>query len=108
MSNSFERKSRRSTKARGAVSRRDLLKGAASVALGSMAGVTGARAQYSGLTPGGGEVPFRLPSGAMNYLDRNEYIHNMEIVSHLSGPSVDSGEPLMAMWARGGGCPAGC
>ena len=101
MSNSFESKLPRSTEARGAVSRRDLLKGAASVALGSMAGVTGARAQYSGLTPGGGEVPFRLPSGAMNYLDRNEYIHNMEIISHLSGPTVDGGEPLMAMWARG-------
>ena len=61
----------------------------------------GARAQYTGLTPGGGEVPFRLPLGAMNYLDRNEYIHNMEIISHLSGPRVDGGEPLMAMWAKG-------
>ena len=39
--------------------------------------------------------------GAMNSLDRNEYIHNMEIVSHLSGPRVDGGEPMMAMWARG-------
>ena len=101
MSHSFEGKSQKSTQGRGGLSRRDLLKGVASVAVGSLAGVTGARAQYTGLTPGGGEVPFRLPMGAMNALDRNEYIHNMEIVSHLSGPRVDGGEPMMAMWAEG-------
>jgi hypothetical protein len=46
-------------------------------------------------------TPFPLPSGALNYLDRNQYIHNMEIVSFLEGPQTAGGEPLMAMWARG-------
>ena len=39
--------------------------------------------------------------GALTYLDRKQYIHNMEIISHLSGTAVSGGEPLMAMWARG-------
>ena len=50
---------------------------------------------------GGLGVPFRLPSGALNYLDRNEYINNMEIISFIEGPQIRSGEPLMVMWARG-------
>ena len=85
-------------KSRG-VNRRQVLAGAAGAALSSMVG--SGRAQYSGLMEGGGTVPFRLPLGALNYLDRNEYIENMEIISYVDGPQISSGDPLMAMWARG-------
>jgi hypothetical protein len=87
------------------ISRRALLKNAAGAALAaagaSLSGVLDAGAQVTGLTPGGGKVPFRLPPGALNYLDRKQYIHNMEIHAHLSGASINGGEPLMAMWAKG-------
>ena len=81
--------------------RRKLLAGAAGAAVAGLAGSMSARAQYSGLMEDGLGVPFRLPMGALNYLDRNEYISNMEIISYTEGPQVASGEPLMAMWARG-------
>jgi hypothetical protein len=81
------------------LSRRSLLKGAAATAMAGLS--TSLQAQYSGIMEDGLGVPFRLPSGALNYLDRNEYIHNMEVISYLEGPEIRSGEPLMAMWARG-------
>ncbi len=81
--------------------RRKLLTGAAGAAVAGLAGSMSAKAQYSGLMEDGLGVPFRLPMGALNYLDRNEYINNMEIISYTEGPQVASGEPLMAMWARG-------
>jgi hypothetical protein len=94
-----------SARERGGLSRRALLKKAAGAALAAAgAGITGAigvSAQTTGLMPGGGKVPFRLPAGALDYLDRKQYIHNMEIHAHLSGTSVSGGEPLMAMWAKG-------
>lgn len=83
------------------LSRRKVLAGGASAALLGLAGPMLARAQYSGLMEDGGGVPFRLPMGALNYLDRNEYISNMEIISFIEGPQLSSGEPLMTMWARG-------
>ena len=87
------------------ISRRALLRNVAGVALGAagagLANAVGARAQVTGLTPDGGKVPFRLAPGALNYLDRKQYIHNMEIHAHLPGASVAGGEPLMAMWAKG-------
>src|SRR5580765_4287884 len=87
------------------ISRRKLLKNAAGAALAAagagLSGVLDASAQVTGLTPGGGKVPFRLPPGAMHDLDRKQYIHNMEIHAHLPGASVAGGEPLMAMWAKG-------
>ena len=87
------------------MSRRALLKNVAGVALGAagagLAGAVGARAQVTGLTPGGGKVPFHLPPGALGYLDRKQYIHNMDIHAHLPGSSIAGGEPLMAMWAKG-------
>ena len=87
------------------ISRRALLKNAAGAALAaagaSLSGVLDAGAQVTGLTPGGGKVPFRLPPGALNYLDRKQYIHNMDIHAHLPGASINGGEPLMAMWAKG-------
>ena len=81
------------------VTRRQVLAGAAGATLAGLADP--AHAQYSGIMEGGLEVPFRLPLGALNYLDRNEYIHNMEIISYIEGPQIWSGEPLMSMWARG-------
>jgi len=83
------------------VSRRKVLAGGASAAFVGLAGSMGARAQYSGIMEEGLGVPFRLPMGALNYLDRNQYIHNMEIISYTEGGPISSGEPLMTMWARG-------
>lgn len=53
----------------------------------------GVRAQVTGLMPGGGKVPFRLPAGALDYLDRRQYVHNMEVHAHLSGTSKPLLEP---------------
>jgi hypothetical protein len=55
-----------------------------------------------GVMPGGGVVPLRLPAGALNYLDRNQYISNMEIISYF--PSVNLmifGDEHSCMWVRG-------
>jgi hypothetical protein len=67
----------------------------------SVTGAIAAHAQVTGIMPGGGKVPFRLPLGALPYLDRKQYIHNMEMHAHLAGASISSGEPLMVMWAKG-------
>ena len=83
------------------ISRRTLLAGGASAAFVGLAGSMGAKAQYSGIMEEGLGVPFRLPMGALNYLDRNQYIHNMEIISYTEGGPISSGEPLMTMWASG-------
>src|SRR5215468_6226406 len=47
------------------------------------------------------QVPLRLPMGALDYLDRKQYIHNMEIHAHLPGMTASGGEPLTALWAKG-------
>jgi hypothetical protein len=90
---------------RTGLGRRALLKGAAGAALGAAAaGVTGAfgaRAQVSGLYTSNVPPQLPLPMGALTYLDKQQYIHNMEIHAHLSGATISGGEPLMAMWARG-------
>ncbi len=55
-----------------------------------------------GVMPGGGVVPFRLPAGALNYLDRNQYISNMEVISYF--PEIDImifGDEHSCLWARG-------
>lgn len=86
------------------LSRRSLLKGAAAMAAGAgfAASVPGSLvAQVTGSMPGGGTVPLRLPMGALNYLDQNEYISNMEIISFTPGLTASGGEPLTTMWARG-------
>ncbi|MCZ6585898.1 MAG: twin-arginine translocation signal domain-containing protein, partial [Gammaproteobacteria bacterium] len=98
-SDSSQHKDRDAKFGRGGVSRRDVLKGTAGAALAGLS--ASAAAQYSGLMEGGLGVPFRLPLGALNFLDRNQYIHNMEIISYTEGPQIASGEPLMNMWARG-------
>jgi hypothetical protein len=81
---------------RVALSRRSLLGAAA-----GLAGAAVARAQVSGLVPDGGTPPFRLPMGALNFLDRKQYSHNMEIHAHIPGSTISGGEPLMALWAKG-------
>ncbi len=82
------------------LSRRSLLKGVGGAALAaagaSLASVMSARAQVGGLEPGPVVPTFRLPSGSLSYLDRKQYIHNMEVVSHISGATISGGEPLMA------------
>lgn len=60
-----------------------------------------AAAQTTGLMPGGGTVPFRLPMGALDYLDRKEYIHNMKVISYLPGAMAATAEPMLNMWAKG-------
>jgi len=90
---------------RNGFSRRSLLKTALGAAVAATtAGVLGdldARAQEQGLYTSNTPPEIPLPLGSLTYLDRKQYIHNMEIVSHLSGPVVTGGEPLMAMWAKG-------
>jgi hypothetical protein len=85
---------------RSGISRRSLLTGAAAAAAAMAAGVVG-KAQVTGVRPGGATIPYRLPKGAMTYLDRKEYIHNMEIISYTPGITVSVGEPLMNLWAKG-------
>jgi hypothetical protein len=76
--------------ARGGLSRRALLKGGLAAVGAGAAGVVGARAQVTGLMPGGGKVPFRLPLGALDYIDQKQYVHNMEIHASLPGsPAVN-------------------
>jgi hypothetical protein len=87
------------------LTRRSLLKNTAGAIVGAAAagltGAIGARAQVQGLYTYNAPPEFPLPLGSLTYLDQKQYIHNMEIVAHLSGSSISGGEPLMAMWARG-------
>ena len=98
---SYDTNSSKSSTKQGGISRRAVLKGTAGAAIAGLTGIRGARAQVEGVMPGGGTIPFRLPMGSLDYLDPRQYIHNMEIHAHVSGRTVDGGEPLMAMWARG-------
>jgi hypothetical protein len=90
---------------RGGISRRSLLKRTAGAVVGaaaaSLTGAIGARAQVGGLYVYNAPPELPLPMGALTYLDQKQYIHNMEVVAHLSGSSISGGEPLMAMWAKG-------
>lgn len=38
--------------------------------------------------PGGGTVPSRLPAGTLSYLDRDQYISNMEVVAYFPGVNL--------------------
>ena len=86
---------------RGGVTRRDLLKTAAGALLaGAGASIApDVSAQVTGTMPGGGTVPLRMPECALDYLDQNQYISNMEIHAHVQ-PASGGGEPW-PMWARG-------
>lgn len=96
---------RESAKKRSTLSRRDLLKNSApallAAAAAGLAGTLGLRGQSSGLYTSNLPPELPLPMGSLMYLDRKQYIHNMEIVSHLSGSTISGGEPLMVMWAKG-------
>src|SRR3954470_18664548 len=81
------------------LNRRSLLGGAAAVLGSSMAG--SAIAQVEGTGPGGATLPLRMPMGRLDFLDRKQYIHNMEIHAHLSGARGSGGEPLTSMLAKG-------
>jgi hypothetical protein len=78
---------------------------AGAAAMGSLVAGSAAAEQQggglAGLPDGVGTPPFFRPPGSLDYLDRKQYIHNMEILAHVEGPSAAGGEPLMAMWARG-------
>ena len=50
---------------------------------------------------GGGTVPLRAPAGLLDFVDPNEYLHNMEVISFIEGVSIRGGEPLLTMWAEG-------
>src|ERR1035437_3762143 len=102
---SFESNVQKRPEKRTGISRRSLLKGTAGAVVGaagaSLTGAISARAQVQGLYTWELPPKIPLPLGSLTYLDRKQYIHNMEIISHLSGSSISGGEPLMAMWARG-------
>ncbi|HEY4366712.1 MAG TPA: hypothetical protein VGN07_05710 [Steroidobacteraceae bacterium] len=85
---------------RAGISRRTLISGGAAVAA-TLAAAGAARSQVTGIMPGGGTVPFRLPMGALTYLDRKQYISNMELISHVEKARISGGEPQMTMWAKG-------
>src|SRR5258708_12493355 len=100
-----ERDGHESGRKREGLSRRELLKGTAVAVLAaagaSLVGALSGRAQNAGLYTSSLPPELPLPLGSLNYLDRKQYIHNMEIVSHLSGSTISGGEPLMVMWAKG-------
>ena len=55
-----------------------------------------------GVMRGGGVVPFRMPAGALSYLDRNQYISNMAIIGYF--PEIDLqlfGDEYSCLWAKG-------
>ena len=82
------------------LTRRALIRGiAAATVTTSMADPV--LAQVEGTGPGGGTLPLRMPLGRLDYLDRKQYIHNMEIHAHLSGARGSGGEPLTSMFAKG-------
>ena len=87
----------------GKLSRRNLLRGAgAALVAAAGGGLERLSAQVTGSTTGGGTVPFRLPMGALTYLDRNEYIHNMEIHAHLPGGGNGATDGVgSTFWTKG-------
>jgi hypothetical protein len=104
-SDSFESKTLESVTKRSGLSRRELIKSAGGALLtaagAGLIGAIGARAQNAGLYTSNLPPELPLPMGSLNYLDQKQYIHNMEIISHLSGSTISGGEPLMVMWAKG-------
>jgi hypothetical protein len=50
---------------------------------------------------GGATVPLRAPAGMVDFLDPNQYIHNMEIVAHNPDDGMSASEPQANMWVKG-------
>ncbi|MGE0451112.1 MAG: LVIVD repeat-containing protein [Vicinamibacterales bacterium] len=86
------------------IGRRRFLAGTgAAFAAAAGGGFDALRAQVTGSTPGGGTVPLRLPMGALTYLDRKEYISNMEILAHLPGGGNGATDGNSStFWTKGG------
>lgn len=82
------------------LSRRGFIGAAAGVTATAL-GLGGADAQVWGTSREGGTVPLRMPAGALDYLDRKSYIHNMEVHAHLPGATIVGGEPMGSLWAKG-------
>ena len=83
------------------LSRRGFIVGTAG-AMAAAAGISRAAAQVQGTMPGGGTVPFRLPAGALDALDRKQYIHNMDILAQLKAPgSVGNDGATCPLWVKG-------
>jgi hypothetical protein len=58
--------------------------------------------RIEGVMPGGGTVPLRLPAGALNYLDRKQYISNMEVIDFFPSIKITIfGDEHSCMWAKG-------
>ncbi|MGB8990138.1 MAG: hypothetical protein WCC37_26310, partial [Candidatus Sulfotelmatobacter sp.] len=87
------------------VTRREILLGAAGMVagatVGGIASAFGGRGQAEGLYEYDSSPRYSLPLGALNYLDRKQYISNMEVISFLPGSFISGGEPLMVSWAKG-------
>jgi hypothetical protein len=102
---SSESKTFESITKRSGLSRRQLIKSAGGAILtaagAGLISAIGARAQNAGLYTSNLPPELPLPMGSLSYLDQKQYIHNMEIISHLSGSTISGGEPLMVMWAKG-------
>src|ERR1700744_3415653 len=61
-----------------------------------------AAAEKVSVMPGGGLVPLRLPAGALTYLDRNQYISNMEVVAYFPAAGLMFfGDEHSCLWAKG-------
>ena len=88
------------------LTRRSLLKRAAGATLAAAGASLGAsvfaRAQVTGSTPDGGTVPLRLPMGAMDHLDRKEYIYGLEVHAHLPGAGGSGNDGVTCpLWVKG-------
>lgn len=55
-----------------------------------------------GVMAGGGVVPLRMPAGALDFLDRNQYISNMEVIAHYPNINITIfGDEHSCMWSKG-------
>ena len=90
---------------RNAFGRRALLKSAASAAVGATA--MGLAGKIGAERAGAGPVHLQCGAGALRcrwarwYLDQKQYIHNMEIVSHLLVRRSAVAASAVVMWAKG-------
>jgi hypothetical protein len=83
---------------RRGISRRKFLVGTGA----ALAAAAGGLARLGAQATGGDVVPPRLPMGALAYLDRREYIHNMEIHAHLPGGGNGATDGNSStFWTRG-------
>src|ERR1035437_7290715 len=83
------------------LSRRGFIAGTAG-AMAAAAVISRAAARVRGTLAGGGTVPFRLPMGALDFLDGKQYVHNLEIHAQLKAPgSVGNDGATCPLWVKG-------